>query len=164
MNPEILQEDEQRAQRQLEEGERVLTWVRREKNNLQDANTRLGIELKDVRAQLANSVKENRRLQCGIFSMCSNEPLYSSVKKWVERIMSIGILTRRPGEEMPGSSDDLLQELSQLHEQVRQVMQGVTKGLVAICLPARKHGGACTTAQGSAVALPIMEDICVLTR
>ena len=34
VNPEILQEDEQRAQRQLEAGERVLTRVRREKNDL----------------------------------------------------------------------------------------------------------------------------------
>ena len=74
MNNELLQEDEQRAQRQLEAGERVLTWDRREKNDPQDANTRLGVELKDVRAQLADSVKENRRLQRGIFSMCSNEP------------------------------------------------------------------------------------------
>ena len=71
VNPEILQEDEQRAQRQLEAGECVLTRVRREKNDLQDANTRLGVELKDVWAQLAETVKENRRLQCGIFSMCS---------------------------------------------------------------------------------------------
>ena len=31
MNPEIAQEDEQHAQRQLEAGERVLTRVRREK-------------------------------------------------------------------------------------------------------------------------------------
>ena len=62
VNPEILQEDEQRAQRQLEAGERVLARVRREKNDLQDANTRLGVELKDVRAHLADSMKENRRL------------------------------------------------------------------------------------------------------
>ena len=27
VNPEIVQEDEQRSQRQLEAGERVLTWV-----------------------------------------------------------------------------------------------------------------------------------------
>ena len=74
MNPEIQQEDEQRAQRQLETGEHVLTRVRREKNNHQDANTRLGVELKDVQAQLADSVKENKRLQHGIFSMSSNEP------------------------------------------------------------------------------------------
>ena len=50
VNPGILQEDEQRAQRQLDAGERVLTRVRREKNDLQDANTRLSVELKDVRA------------------------------------------------------------------------------------------------------------------
>ena len=56
-NPEILQEDEQQAQRQLEAGERVHTQVRREKNDLQDANTRQGVELKDVRAQLADSEK-----------------------------------------------------------------------------------------------------------
>ena len=81
VNSEIVQEDEQRAQRQLEAGERVLTRVRREKNDLRDANTRLGVALKDVRAQLADSIKENKRLQRGIFSMCSNEPLYSSAKK-----------------------------------------------------------------------------------
>ena len=50
VNPEIVQEDEQHAQRQLEAGEHVLTWVRREKNDLQDVNTRLGIELGDIRA------------------------------------------------------------------------------------------------------------------
>ena len=32
----------------------MLTEVRREKNNLQDANTKLSVELKDVRAQLAD--------------------------------------------------------------------------------------------------------------
>ena len=61
--------------RQLEAGKRVLTEVRREKNNLQDANTRLGVELKHVRAQLADSVKENKRLRRGIFSKCLNELL-----------------------------------------------------------------------------------------
>ena len=45
-----------------------------EKNNLQDANTKLDVELKDVRAQLSDSVKENQRLQRGIFSKCLNEP------------------------------------------------------------------------------------------
>ena len=73
--PEVVRGDEQHAQRQLKAGERVLTWVRREKNDLQDANTRLGVELKDVRAQLADSVKENKRLRRGIFSKCLNELL-----------------------------------------------------------------------------------------
>ena len=75
VNPKIVQEDEKHAQRQLEAGERVLTRVRQEKNELQDANTLLGVELKDVRAQLADSVKENKRLRRGIFSKCLNELL-----------------------------------------------------------------------------------------
>ena len=52
----------------------MLTKVRREKNNLQDAYTKLSVELKDVRAQLADSVKENKQLRRGIFSKCLNEP------------------------------------------------------------------------------------------
>ena len=44
VNPKIVLGDEQHAQRQLEAGERVLTRVRREKNDLQDANTRLDVE------------------------------------------------------------------------------------------------------------------------
>ena len=105
-------------QRQSAAGERVLTRVIQEKNKLQDANIQLGKELKDVRAQLADSVKENKRLQRGIFSMCSNEHLYSSAKMGTNRVMSVGMLTGRPEEEMPVSSGDLLKELSQLHEQV----------------------------------------------
>ena len=58
------QAEEQEAKRLLAVGERVLTRVRDEKNKLQDAHTQLGEELKDVRAQLANSMKENKRL-CG---------------------------------------------------------------------------------------------------
>ena len=65
--------DAQRGNRQLNAGERVLTRARQEKNNLQDANIQLGVELKDVRAQLADSVKENKRLRRGIFSECLNE-------------------------------------------------------------------------------------------
>ena len=67
--------EDQHVVRQLKAGERVLTEVRQEKNNLQDANTKLSVELKDVRAQLADSVKENKRLRRGIFSKCLNEPL-----------------------------------------------------------------------------------------
>ena len=63
----------QQLLRQLKAGESVLTKVRREKNDLQDANTKLGVELKDVRAQLLDSVKENQRLRRGIFSKCLNE-------------------------------------------------------------------------------------------
>ena len=53
VNPEVVRDNESHLQRQLKAGERVLTQVRREKNNLQDANVRLDVELKDVRAQLA---------------------------------------------------------------------------------------------------------------
>ena len=68
-----LNPEEQQLQRQLKAGESMLTKVRREKNDLQDANTELGVELKDVRAQLLDSVKENQRLRRGIFSKCLNE-------------------------------------------------------------------------------------------
>ena len=40
----------QHVVRQLKAGERVLTKVMLEKNKLQDANTKLSMELKDVRA------------------------------------------------------------------------------------------------------------------
>ena len=58
-------DDEKKMKEQLE----------KQKIDLQDAHTRLGVELKDVRAQLADSVKENKRLRRGIFNKCSNEPL-----------------------------------------------------------------------------------------
>ena len=67
--------EDQHVVRHLKTGERVLTKAMREKNNLQDANTKLSMELKDVRAQLADSVKENKRLRRDIFSKCLNELL-----------------------------------------------------------------------------------------
>ena len=70
-----LNPERQHLLRQLKAGEKVLTKVRREKNDLQDANTKLGVELKDVRAQLSDSVKENQWLRRGIFSKCLNERL-----------------------------------------------------------------------------------------
>ena len=69
------------AEKQLAAGERVLTRTRDDKNKLQDSNTLLGEELKDVRAQLADTVKENRRLRGGIFSMLLNLPLCNSAKE-----------------------------------------------------------------------------------
>ena len=65
--------DKQQLIRQLKASESVLTRVRHEKNDLQDANTQLGEELKDVRVQLSNSVKENRRLRRGIYSKYLSE-------------------------------------------------------------------------------------------
>ena len=75
MNLEAMAVDAACDDRQRNTGKCVLTRVRQEKNDLQDANIQLGVELKDVRAQLADSVKENKRLRCGIFSKCLNEPL-----------------------------------------------------------------------------------------
>ena len=50
--------------------------------------------------------------------------------------MSVGMLTGRPAEDMPGSTGDLLLELLQLHERVRQVMIGVAQALwPSISLP-----------------------------
>ena len=73
VNPEVVRDNESHLQRQLKAGERVLTQVRQEKNNLQDANVRLIVELKDVRAQLADSVKENKRLRRDIYGKCLDE-------------------------------------------------------------------------------------------
>ena len=117
--PKVAQAGVPGAQGQLAAGERILTQAREEKNKLQDANTQLGEELKDVRAQLADSVKENKKLQGDIFSMCSDLPLYSSASEGTDRIMYVGILTGRPEEEVSESSSDLLQELSQMYECAR---------------------------------------------
>ena len=65
-----LSPERQQLLRQLKAGEKVLTKVRREKNDLQDANTKLGVDLKDVRAQLSDSIKENQRLRRGGTSDC----------------------------------------------------------------------------------------------
>ena len=73
--------DKQQLMRRLKAGENVLTRVRQEKNNLQDANTQLGEELKDVRAQLSDSVKQNRRLHHGIYSKCLSELLKRRVRR-----------------------------------------------------------------------------------
>ena len=73
VNPEGCGDDESHLQRQLKAGERIRTQVKHDKNMLQDANVRLDVELKDVRAQLAASMKENRRLRHGIYRNCLNE-------------------------------------------------------------------------------------------
>ena len=73
VNPEGGRDDKSHLQRQLKASERILTQVRQEKNALQDANIRLEVELKDVRAQLADSVKENKRLRRGIYGKCQDE-------------------------------------------------------------------------------------------
>ncbi|XBI82845.1 hypothetical protein VPH35_091439 [Triticum aestivum] len=102
-----LEPDKQHLLRQLKAGEKVLMRVQQERNKLQDANTQLGEELKDVWVQLSDSVKENRRLRRGIYS----------------------VLTGRPVEEMPASTGDLLPELLQPHERIRQAMSGVVQAV-----------------------------------
>ena len=57
-----LDPERQQLLRRLKVGESMLTRVRREKNDLQDANIKLDVELKDVHGQLSNSTKENQRL------------------------------------------------------------------------------------------------------
>ena len=115
-------DDNSHLKRQLKAGERILTQVKQEKNNLQDANIRLDVELKDVRAQLADSMKENKRLRRGIYGECLDELYDSSARKYFESILLAGMLTGHPEEEMPSSASDLLQDLSQLHKRARQVM------------------------------------------
>ena len=73
VNPGGAVGDDSHLQRQLKAGERILTQVTQENNKLHDANSRLDVELKDVHAQLADSVKENKRLRRGIYRKCLNE-------------------------------------------------------------------------------------------
>ena len=64
-------------------------------------------------------------------------------------------------EEMPGFAGDLLSELSQLHEQVRQVMQGIAQALwPSVSLPE----GIGELAEKLMAALLIMEDIGLPSR
>ena len=53
----------------------------------------------------------------------------SSARKSTNRVMSVGMLTGRPAEEMSGSTGDLLPELLQLHERIRQAMRGIAQAL-----------------------------------
>ena len=62
--------------------------------------------------------------------------------------MSVGVLTGRPAEEMPGSTGDPLPELLQLHERVRQAMSGVVQALwPSVSLP-KGLGGLAEKLQG----------------
>ena len=66
------QADKQHAEGQETAGQCVLTRTINEKNKLKDANIKQVEELKDVRAQLSNALKENKKLKGGIFSMLLN--------------------------------------------------------------------------------------------
>ena len=73
VNPEGATDDDSHLKRQLKAGERILMQVTQEKNKLQDANVRLDMELKDVRAQLADSVKDNKKLRHDIYGKSSSK-------------------------------------------------------------------------------------------
>ena len=74
-------------------------------------------------------MKENKKLRGSIFNTWPDLP-YNSLEVEVADIAIIaGMLTGRPEEEVSGSSSDLLQGLSQLHEQARQAMRSVAKAL-----------------------------------
>ena len=66
------QVDKQHAERQEAAGQPILKRTRDEKNKLQDANIKLAEEMKDIRAQLADTLKENRKLKGGIFGRLLN--------------------------------------------------------------------------------------------
>ena len=65
-----------------------------------------------------------------IVSACANSfEKKNSARKSIDRNISLGVLTGRPAEEMPGSTGDQLLELVQLLERVRQAMSGVVQAL-----------------------------------
>ena len=86
VNPDGAVGDDSHIQRQLKADERILMQVTQEKNKLHDANIRLDVELKDVRAQLADSVKEKKKLRRGIYDKSSSELFDSSARKFMEKI------------------------------------------------------------------------------
>ena len=86
VNPEGVRNDDSHLKRQLKAGKRILTQVTQEKNKLQDANIRQDVELKDVRAQLADSMKENKKLRRNIYGKSSSELFDSSARKFIEKI------------------------------------------------------------------------------
>ena len=61
--------------------------------------------------------------------MWPNLPCNSLGVQLADIAVIAGMLTGRPEEEVSRSSSDLLQGLSQLHEQARQAMQSVAKAL-----------------------------------
>jgi hypothetical protein len=123
------QADKQHAEGQEAAGQRVLTRTINEKNKLQDANIKQAEELKDVRAQLSDALKENRKLKGGIFSMLFILTFVRSPDGKFYKCVSVGVLTGRPEEEVSKFQGDLLQELSKVHERARKAMRNMAKAL-----------------------------------
>ena len=74
------------------------------------------------------------------------------------------MLTGRPAEEMPGSTGDLLPELLQLHERVRQAMTVSFRPYGRPSPYPRVLEGLRREASGSTTALPFVEDIGLPSR
>ena len=121
------QADKQHAEGQEAAGQCVLTRTINEKNKLQDANIKQAEELKGVRAQLSDALKENRKLKGSIFSMFFNLTFIRSPDGKAYEIVPVGLLTGRPKGEVSGFQGDLLQELSKVHEQARKAMRNMSK-------------------------------------
>ena len=100
--------DKQHVEGQEAASQCVLTQTIKEKNMLQDANIKQAEELKDVRAQLSDALKENMKLKGGIFSMLFNLSVtWSPIWKFY-KFASVGVLTGRPDGEVSGFQGDLL--------------------------------------------------------
>ena len=91
-----------------------------------------------MRAQLADSVKENKGCEAA-YSVCGRTIPYSNSDiTGTDRVMSASMLSSRPEEGMSGFSGNLLQELSRMHEQARQAMRSVAKALCPSASPPGK--------------------------
>ena len=127
--------DKQHAEGQEAAGQRILTQTIDEKNKLQDAKIKQAKELKDIRAQLSDALKENRKLKGGIFGMSSslieNHLRCSCLVHNSECHDSVvtGLLTGRPEEEVSGFQGDVLKELSVVNAWARKAMRSMAKAL-----------------------------------
>ena len=119
------------AEGQEATGQRVLTRTINEKIKLHDTNIQQAEELKDVRAQLSDALKENRKLKGGIFSMSFIPSFIWSLdgNYLFYEIVLVGLLTGWPEGEVSGFQGDLLQELSKVHERARKAMRSMAKAL-----------------------------------
>ena len=139
------QADKQHAEGQEASGQRVLTRTINEKNKLQDANIKQAEELKDIRAQLSDALKENHRLKGDIFSMSLDLPLHSSARKeTVNNYVCRYIDT--PSQR--GGVRIIERSATRAVANARARSAGHAEychGLMAIQLPSRKYEGACTT-------------------
>ena len=123
------QANKQHAEGQEAAGQCILTRTIDEKNKLQDVNIKQAEEQKDVRAQLSDALKENRKLKGGKFSMSFNLTYIRSPDGKVYEIVPVGLLTRRPEGEVSRFQGDLLQEPSKVHERARKAMGTMAKAL-----------------------------------